>query len=429
MKSYALSKSLAIVVAVIVVVAGLAGAAVFLLNPTMGPQSEKPLRIGFSMPLTGGLAVNGKAGLIAIQIWAEDVNARGGILGRPVELVYYDDKSDPSAVPGIYEKLITVDKVDFVVSGYATVPVAAAMPVVMKYGKVFPVLFPLGVNQRFNYDKYFNTLPTGPDPYVGWSKGYFEIAASVTPKPETVAMIGIDNEYGRNCVAGGRTNAEQVGLRIIFEEIYPPDTTDFTPLLRKVKSVNPDVVFVCSYPTDSVGIIKAAKEIDLRPKLFGGSLVGLQSPSIQAQLGPTLEGVVTYHTWVPEPTVNFPGINDFLKRYQERAKEAGVDPLGYYLPPFAYAMMQILEKGIEGCKCFDDNKIAEWLHSNEIDTIVGKIRFAPNGEWSEPRLFYFQFQNIKGSSIDAFAGPGVMKIIWPKEFKSGDLIYPFPGWK
>jgi branched-chain amino acid transport system substrate-binding protein len=132
-----------------------------------------PIKIGFGMALTGGLAGGGKAALLAYQIWADEVNARGGLLGRKVELINYDDQSNPSTVPGIYSKLLDVDKVDLVVSGYATVPTAAAMPVIMQKGKTFLSLFALAINDQFNYDRYFQMQPTGPNSKIEFSRGFF----------------------------------------------------------------------------------------------------------------------------------------------------------------------------------------------------------------------------------------------------------------
>jgi branched-chain amino acid transport system substrate-binding protein len=421
----AVSKTLVIIVVIVVaIVAGAFYAFQLVSRPT------QPIRIGFGISLTGGLASAGKASLLAMQMWAEDVNKRGGLLGRPVELVYYDDKSDPATVPGIYEKLITVDKVDLVVSGYGSPMIAPAVPVVMKYGKVFVSNFNTGVNQNFNYDKFFSMFPAGPKPWEGISLGYFEILNSVNPRPNTIALLYIANEHGENCIKGAERNIQSIGgLRVLIKESYPPPTTDFTPLMNKVKAVNPDAVFICSYPSDSVGLIKAAKEVNLVPKIFGGTMVGMQYASILTQLGPTLNGIIVYHTYVPEPTVKFPGIEDFIARYQPKAREAGVDPLGYYIPPHAYALMQVLEAGIRGCQCLDDAKIADWIRNNEITTIVGKIRFAPNGEWAEPSMFFIQFQNIKSNDINEFTKPGKMVILWPAKYKSGEIIYPFPGWQ
>ena len=138
---------------------------------TANAQGQEPIRIGFGMALTGPLAANGKSALLGMKIWEEDANKKGGLLGRPVKLVYYDDQSNPSTVPGLYAKLLDIDKVDMIVSGYATNMVAPAMPVAMQRGKVFPALFGTGVNSEFNYNKYFAMIPTGPDPITSWRSG------------------------------------------------------------------------------------------------------------------------------------------------------------------------------------------------------------------------------------------------------------------
>src|SRR5712691_13430962 len=153
--------------------------------PGAKEPSGPPITIGFSMALTGSLAVNGKSGLLAMQIWAENQNAKGGLLGRPVKLIYYDDQSNPSTVPGIYTKLIEVDKVDLVISGYATNMAAPAMPIVMQHNRLFFGLFSLGINVEFHYPRYFSMLVFGPDPKPTFSKGWFDIAMAQNPKPQT----------------------------------------------------------------------------------------------------------------------------------------------------------------------------------------------------------------------------------------------------
>src|SRR5579859_4501719 len=166
--------------------------------------SGEPITIGFSMALTGSLAVNGKSGLLAMQIWAEDTNAKGGLLGRPVKLVFYDDQTNPSLVPGIYTKLLDVDKVDLVVSGYGTNIAAPAMPVIIAHNKTFIGLFALDINEEFKYPKYFSMLPVGPDPRPAISEGFFEIIKQNKEKLglKTMALAVGDGEATRNGADG-----------------------------------------------------------------------------------------------------------------------------------------------------------------------------------------------------------------------------------
>ncbi len=175
--------------------------------------AQQPLKIGFGMSLTGPLAGNGKAALIAMDIWKDDVNARGGILGRKVEFVYYDDQTSPSTVPSIYAKLLDVDKVDLVVSGYGTNVIAPAMPIMMQRNMCFMGLFGLNVNSKFDYDRYFQIMPSGPDPAIGWTQGYFDTAMALDPKPKTIALVGADAEYPALALAGAREQVKKTGLQ------------------------------------------------------------------------------------------------------------------------------------------------------------------------------------------------------------------------
>ena len=384
-----------------------------------------PIKIGFSMALTGGLASGGKAALLSYQIWADELNARGGLLGRKVELVNYDDQSNPSTVPGIYSKLIDVDKVDLVISGYATVPTAAAMPVIMQKGKAFLSLFALAANDQFNYDRFFQMLPSGPDAKVEFSRGFFELAAKLSPKPQTVALAGADAEFGATALEGARENAKKEGIKIVFDRSYPPNTQDFGSIVRSIKATNPDLLFIGSYPPDSAGMIRAIHEVGFSARMVGGGMVGLQFAALKQQLGPMLNNIVAYDLYVPEPTMNFPGISAFLVKYRERAAEAGVDPLGIYIPPFAYAEMQILEQAVSATKSLDDKQLADYMHKAKFSTVVGDISFGPRGEWAVPRMLTVQYHGIEGNGLEQFKQPGKQVILDPAIFKSGDLVTPF----
>jgi branched-chain amino acid transport system substrate-binding protein len=394
----------------------------------LGPAraAEPPITIGFGMALTGGLAPNGKAALLAMQIWQDEVNAHGGLLGRPVKLVYYDDQTNPATVPGVYTKLLDVDKVDLVISGYGTNMIAPAMPVVMQHNRTFLGLFGLDVNSAFQYPKYFSILPAGgPHPKESFSQGFFALAMQQNPKPQTLAIVGADAEFPRNALDGARALAKQAGLTIVYDKTYPPSTADYTPIVRAIQATNPDLLFVASYPPDTVGIIRAANEIGLKAKMFGGGMVGLQSTAIKTQLGPLLNGIVDYDFWLPFGNLATPESMEFLKKYQTKSAAAGVDLLGYYLPPFAYADMQVLQQAVEGTKSLDQDKLAEYLRGHTAKTVVGDIAFGPNGEWLEPRVLEVQFQGVKANDTEQFRHPDTEVILWPDRLKSGSIVYPY----
>ncbi len=388
-------------------------------------HAAEPIRIGMSMALTGPLAGTGKAALLATQMWVEDVNAKGGIIGRPVQLIYYDDQSSPSTVPGIYTKLIDVDKVDLVASGYATNMVAPAMPIVTRHGFVFVSLYALEVNAQFKYDRYFAIVPQGTEARLEFSRSFYQVALSMNPKPTTVAIVGADAEYPHIATDGARENAHKLGLKIVYDKTYPPATVDFVPIVRAIQATNPDLVFLASYPIDSVGMVRAVNEVGLKTKMFGGGLIGLQYAAIKQQLGPLLNGITTFDTYVPEPTLKFAGIKEFLGRYQARAAAEGVDPLGFYTPPFAYARMQVMAQAVEATKSLDQKLLADYIHKTTFETVAGPMTFGPTGEQPASRVLLVQYQGIEGNAVDQFKQPGKQVIVFPPEWKSGEFKYPY----
>ncbi len=263
-------------------------------------RAADPIKIGFSMELTGSLASGGTQSLRAMKIWEQDINAKGGLLGRPVKLIYYDDQSSPANVPGIYTKLLDVDKVDLLVSSYGTNMIAPAMPVAMDHDKVFMTLFGTAVNDKFKYDKYFQILPNGKDTAVAPSKGWFDVAMTMNPKPKTVALLAADAEYAQNVIGGARRVVDELGLQHRLrrqvrsqDRRLPPDRSRAAGGRTRTSSMSPPI------PADSVGIIKAAHEVGLKTDLFGGGMIGLAFAPIKVALGPLLNGIASMTSMCP----------------------------------------------------------------------------------------------------------------------------------
>jgi branched-chain amino acid transport system substrate-binding protein len=299
------------------------------------------------------------------------------------------------------------------------------MPIVMQKGKVFIGLFGLAVNSEFNYPKYFAMIPSGPETKPSFTKGFFEVAAQQNPKPQTVALVAADQEFSRNACEGARENAKAVGMRVVYDKTYPPTTTDFSPIVRAIQATNPDIVSVCSYPLDSVGMVKAVNEIGFKPKMIGGAMVGLQATVFKTQLGPLLNGWVNYETWVPSEKMLTPEVKEFLATYQSRAAAEGVDPLGYYLGTWGYAYMELLGNAIAGAKSINDDQVANYLRSNPVKTIMGDIKFGKGGEWAESRMLQVQYHGIKGNTVDQFKGMDTQTVLTPADLKTGNIIYPY----
>ncbi len=407
-----------------------AGIGAALLSPALATrafaQGGAPVKIGFSMALTGPLAANGKQALLGAKIWQEEINAKGGLLGRQVQLVNYDDQSNPATVPGIYTKLLDVDKCDLVVGPYATNMVAPAIPVVMQKNKVFIGLFALAANSEFHYPKYFSMLPSGPTPKESFTEGFFQVALKQNPKPQTIAIAAEDAEFSRNAAEGARNNVKKYGLKSVYDKTYPPNSTDFSPIIRAIQATNPDLVIFCSYPLSSVGLLLSAGELGLKPKMMGGAMVGLQATVFKDKLKSKLNGVVNYETWVPSPKLLAPAA-DFFKKYQARAQSEGVDALGYYLGGWGYAYLQVLADAVNGAKSLNDDKIAEYLRGHTFNTIMASgIKFGKDGEWTKSAMLQVQYHDITDqANLETWRGMSYQTVVSPDDEKTGNVIYPY----
>ena len=400
-------------------------AALLFIALTAFGAAANPVKVGFSMSLTGGVAPNGKQMLLALEIWRDHVNARGGLLGRPVELVFYDDQSNPATVPAIYQKLLTVDKVDLLIGPYATNMVAAAMPGIIAAKKTTISLLAIGVNEHFKYPQYFSMVPSGPGGIRTFSQGYFEIAAAQNPKPRTVAIVSADAEFAKTSADGARENAKALGFNIVYDRSYPPSTVDFMPVMRAVQAANPDVVFVAAYPPDTVGIVRAVNEIGFKPKMFGGTMIGLLVTPLRAQLGPLMNGMVIMEVFVPAPSFDFPDLKAVLDEYGTRAAKQQIDPYGYGFVPFGYAAGQILTQAVNDTKSLDHETIAKYIRSRSFSTVAGEVSFGPDGEWSESRMLFTQFRNVAPGNVAQFKDLSSQVVLWPQKYATGKMTYPF----
>ncbi|WP_298254849.1 amino acid ABC transporter substrate-binding protein [Bradyrhizobium sp.] len=384
---------------------------------------QPPIKIGMSMPLTGGLAGGGKPSLLGIEIWRDDINAKGGMLGRKVELVVYDDKSSAAESPAIYSKLLDIDKVDLLFAPYGTVPTAPIMPLVKQRGMVLIGNFSFQVNSKIHHDMWFNNAPWGPAD--AWASAFLDIGQKAGGK--TMALLSADQEFAQNLAKTAREVAGKRNLPIVFDQAYPPNTVEFSSIIRALSAAKPDIVYVASYPPDSAGILRAVSEIGVgdNVKLFGGGMVGLQFGPVMAKMGSLLNGVVNFNTWLPEPGMYYDGTKAFFDEYSKRAVPAKVDPLGFYLAPFGYASGQLIAAAVTATKSLDQKAIAKYLHESEVKTIVGPIAFSADGERKETATLQAQFQGIVDNNIDQFKKPGKQVILFPEKLKSGNLITPF----
>ena len=184
------------------------------------------------------------------------------------------------------------------------------------------------------------------------------------------------------------------------------------------------MVFAAAYPPDTLGIVRAAHETGLKPKLFGGGLIGLLATGMKLQLGPLLNGIVKQDLFVNSPKFEFPGLRDMLLKYQTKAAGYGVDPLGYAYSPFGYAGGQVLAEAVQATRSLDQSKLAEYMHGHIFDTVVGKIAFGNDGEWREARVVWTQFQGVTDNDLEQFRDLKHEVIVWPPDYRTAPLIYP-----
>lgn len=388
-------------------------------------MSGQPIKIGYCLSLTGGLASNGRTARLAHQIWEQNVNRKGGLLGRPVQMICIDDETNPKLVPEIYSRLLNEEKVDLVIGGYGDNSVSPAMPLIIERKRYLVALMALAVNASLRYPNYFVMIPTGPRPTEALTEGFFSLAANQSPKPETIAILAADAPFSQSPVEGAKQHASKYGFRIVADNRYSLATTDFAPIVRQIKPINPEILFLCSYLNDSAGLLRAIDAVGLEPKMVGGAMIGPQNGSIKAELGPLLNGVVNYEYWLPVPKMMYPGIAEMIAEYQTQAAAAGADPLGYYVAPQAYAQLQVIEQAVLGTSSLEDEKLAQFTRDRTFKTILGDVKFGTGGGWSKSRVLEVQYQNIKGNDLSVFKDTRTQAVVWPSNLSSGALIYPY----
>jgi branched-chain amino acid transport system substrate-binding protein len=359
-----------------------------------------PVRIGSTLALTGPLAATAQIHKIVGEIYVEQLNKRGGLLGRPVEWIVKDDQSKPDLARTLYEQLITADKVDLLMGPYATGAILSAMGVAQRYNKVL-VHHTLGIPSLAKYDMQFPAWSLGSDPATTVPTTLFDALAAGPKPPKTVAVLTSKFPSIQFMTAGARELLKKRGLTEVLFLEWDFGNRDFGPIANRVKDSKPDFVWVGAIGLDGNLLLDAMKKIDyVPPQHFylypaPGPLVSL--PEAKNALS------VTIFEEQPPFTSN-PGAAEFVKLYRERATKAGLtDPSVETQAAASYTAWQILEAGVNATKSLDDKAIATWLKANRVDTIQGKLRFDGVGNFGDDLMRIKQVQN------------GHWVVVWPKE--------------
>ncbi len=381
------------------------GLALGLLGPAAGPaRAAEPIRIGASISTTGTYAKIGKYMQEGYLLWEKQVNERGGLLGRPVKIVIYDDKSDPATGVRLYEKLVSDDKVDLLLGPYSSPISQAVASIADKYKQpmILPVAATSAIFQRGL--KYIFMVLAPAEIYL---EGVLDIAVSRGGR--TVALVNEDTAFPKAIVSGAAKLAAQRGLKVVFQEAYPKGNTDFSAVLTKAKAANPDVLIGGTYFEDSTAITRQMKELDFAPKAVAFT-AGSDLPDFYKQLGKNAEFIYAPTPW--EPELPFPGSKEFLEAYRKMWSQ---DPI--YQSAAAYAGALVFEKAIRQVGSLDREKIREALFKLEDTNLFGTYKVDERGLQVGRKMNILQWRD------------GKKVVVWPKAIAGADPVYPAPAWR
>lgn len=366
--------------------------------------SGPPIRIGSTLALTGPLSATAQIHKLVGEIYVEQLNKRGGLLGRPVEWVVKDDQSKPDLARTLYEQLVTADKVDLLMGPYATGAILSAMGVAQRYNKVL-VHHTLGIPSLAKYDMQFPAWSIGSDPATTVPNTLFDALAASPKPPKTVAVVTSKFPSIQFMSAGAREVLKKRGLTEVLFLEWDFGNRDFGPIANRVKDAKPDFVWVGAIGLEGNLLLDAMKKIDYSPPLHfylypaPGPL--LASPDAKNALSATIFEAQ------PPFTSNF-GAAEFVKIYSERAAKAGFTDTSVETQAAAsYTAWQILEAGVVGTQSLDDKAIGTYLKTHKVDTLQGKLRFDGTGNFGDDLMRIKQIQD------------GKWVVVWPKEVTSG----------
>jgi branched-chain amino acid transport system substrate-binding protein len=363
--------------------------------------SGQPIRIGGTLALTGPLAPTALLHKIAGEIYVDEMNKANGLLGRPVEWVLLDDQSKPDLTRSLYEKLITVDKVDLIIGPYATSGILAAMGVAQRYNKVY-VHHSFGMPHLAKYEMHFPTAAFGPEPQKTVPTTVFETLAATSKPPKTIAIVTSKFPSAQYQSSGAKEIAEKRGLKVVLYLEYEFGTRDWGTLAARVKDVNPDVLWIGALGLDGNQLLEAMKKLDYTPPRHF-HLFPAPGPLAVAPDGKNALSVTVFEEH--PPFTNNPGAAKLIPLFRERATKANV-PYPHVETQVAgsWAAWQVLEAAVTATKSLDDKTLGQWIRKTRIDTIIGKLRFDGPNNYGDDLFKIKQVQE------------GKWVVVWPREF-------------
>lgn len=382
--------------------ASTAAAAVFIAPAiAQAPAGQGPVRIGSTLALTGPLSATALTHKLVGEIYVEQLNARGGLLGRQVEWLVKDDQSKADLARTLYEQLVTSDKVDLLMGPYATGAILSAMGVAQRYGKVL-VHHTFGIPSLAKYDMQFPAWSLGPTPGTTVPNTLFDGLEATGKAPKTIAIVTSKFPSIHFMSLGGREVAKKRGLKEVLFLEWEFGNRDFGPIAARVKDANPDLVWMGDIALEGNMLLDAMKKIDYTPPLHF-HLYPAPGPMTKSADGNNALSLTIFEEHPPFTDNKVAG--DFVKVYNQRAAKAGLPDTHVEVQAAAsFSAWQILEAGVRGANSFDDKAIADWLKKNRVDTIQGKLRFDGVGNYGDDLMKIKQVQD------------GKWVVVWPKEF-------------
>ena len=388
-----------------------------LLAPRFAAEAQPPIRIGASLSQTGVYAALGQNQLRGYQLCVRHVNDKGGVLGRKLELVVYDDGSDPATAVRLYQKLITQDKVDLVLGPFSS-PVTDAVADVTEKHKL-PMVAPAAPTTSI-YRKGRRFIFSMLSPAEFRLEGLIDLAAKKGLK--TVALIHADTIFGRAAAQGASELAKKKGFQVVSVDAFPLETTDFSAILTKVRAANPDVLGGATIFEDAVAITRQLKALNMNPRMVGLT-VGVDLPKFYEALGRDAEFVYGAATWLPElvevraggliPIARqYPGAREFVESYKKEFHGAELS----YQSAQGYGGCQVLMEAIRRASSLESEKLREAILKLDFNTVFGAFKVDSRGLQIAHRSVLFQWQD------------GKKVIVWPEELAPGNPRFPTPPW-
>jgi len=365
--------------------------------------AQGPIRIGASLSLTGTYAQPGRYQHEGYKLCQKDLNARGGLLGRKVELVVYDDQSLPATGVRLYEKLITEDKVDAVMGPYSSAVSEAVANVTEKYKKLMVAPLAAATEIFKKGRRYVFMILTPAEMYL---EGLVDIAAKRGLK--TIAILNEDTLFPKASASGTAELAKKAGLQIVFQEAYPKGNQDFSAILTKVKASNADVLAAATYFDDAVAVTRQMKELNVNPKMFGVT-VGGDIPKFQELLKQTSEYVYGSTQW--ESVLPYAGATEFFEAYK---KEFGQEPS--YHSAAGYAGCTLYAEAVKKAGTLDSDKLRDTLLAMKTRSMFGDYQVDQDGFQIAHKMVLLQWQD------------GKKMVVWPDDLANGKPRFPTPPW-